>query len=160
LVYFMQSVNGGPVKIGTTDYLEYRHDQLEKHYKTSLAILATMEGGVEKEAEIHARFDHLRMGQPGRRGKRPEQFRPDPELMAFIGRPLLAAPDPDAVEMMASEPAQHSIITLKGPPEFKIWLKELADHARLPATLTIDMALKHFAKSCGFEKPMPRRQKK
>jgi hypothetical protein len=55
---------------------------------------------------------------------------------------------------------QHSILTLKGTEEFSDWLKRLADHTGLPVTNTIDQALLHFAKSQGFDEPMPRRQKR
>lgn len=95
MIYFMQAVDGGPVKIGFTDDLPTRHYQLERNYGRPLAILATMEGGREREAEIHARFAHLRLGKK-------EQFRPGVDLMQFIGRPLLVGANPDAVELMES----------------------------------------------------------
>jgi hypothetical protein len=56
-----------------------------------------MEGDREREADIHGRFAHLRLG-------RTEQFRPGADLMAFIGRPLLVNPDPDAVEIHPNRP--------------------------------------------------------
>jgi hypothetical protein len=52
-----------------------------------------MPGGRAIEAEIHGRFAHLRLGKT-------EQFRPGPDLMAFIGRE--ASIDPDTVK--AAEP--------------------------------------------------------
>jgi hypothetical protein len=102
LIYFMQSTDGGPVKIGYSVDVVRRLKQLEYHYKRPLALLATMPGGPDEEAEIHARFDHLRFGtgRPQGQGRRPEQFRPAPELMEFIRRPLLVGANPDAVEMM------------------------------------------------------------
>jgi hypothetical protein len=98
LIYFLQAVTGGPVKIGTAVNVDRRLAQLESHYGQPLAVLATMEGGPDEEREIHARFAHLRFERQGRRGRRPEQFRPAAELMEFIGRPLLVGPNPDAVE--------------------------------------------------------------
>jgi hypothetical protein len=70
-----------------------------------LAVLATMPGNLDDEREIHARFDQLRFG-------RTEQFRPAPDLMAFVGRPLLVDANPDAVEAMP---------TTRKPPG-SIWL--------------------------------------
>jgi hypothetical protein len=110
VIYFLQSIEGGPIKIGFTDDLMQRHRQLEKHYARPLALLATMEGGADREAEIHRQFDHLRFG-------RTEQFRPGPDLMAFIGRPLLVHPNPDTVEVMlsrsAAEDAEFGLTAVK-----------------------------------------------
>jgi hypothetical protein len=94
VIYFMQATDGGPVKIGHSADVPTRVRQLASHYRKPLAVLATMDGDREEEAEIHARFAHLRFG-------RTEQFRPASELMAFIGRPLLVGPNPETVEAMA-----------------------------------------------------------
>jgi hypothetical protein len=93
VIYFLQSVEGGPVKIGHSGDVPSRIESLEAHYKKRLALLGTMPGGRDEEREVHERFAHLRFG-------RTEQFRPAPELMAFIGRPLLVGANPDAVEAM------------------------------------------------------------
>jgi hypothetical protein len=93
VIYFAQSTEGGPVKIGATDDVARRLGQLEAYYGKPLAVLATLPGGADEERAIHRRFDHLRLG-------RKEQFRPHAELMAFIRRPLLVGANPDAVEVM------------------------------------------------------------
>lgn len=54
-------------------------------------------------------------------------------------------------------PRQSSIIAIKGSDEFAKWLKDLADHAGLPMTNTIDQALKAYADKVGFATPMPKR---
>lgn len=100
MIYFMQPVGGGPVKIGTTENLDLRVRQLEQHYGKPLVILATMPGSYDEERAIHERFAHLRIR--GTRRKPLEQFRPADDLMEFIGRPLLVDPNPDAVEAMPS----------------------------------------------------------
>jgi hypothetical protein len=81
LIYYIQSAEGGPIKVGYSNDVPRRIRQLEAHYGKPIAILGTMWGGRAEEAEIHARFAHLRIG-------RTEQFRPAADLMAFIGRPL------------------------------------------------------------------------
>jgi hypothetical protein len=48
-------------------------------------------------------------------------------------------------------------ISLKRSVEWRDWLKDLADHMHMPATLTIDQALILYAEAKGFKKPMPRR---
>lgn len=116
MIYFLQPVDGGPVKIGQSIDVDARRVQLESHYGTPLALLATMPGGRNEEREIHERFAHLRF-------KRTEQFRPAADLMAFIGRPLLVDANPDAVEAM---PGTHK------PDQRPVRLDlSLDDHERL-----------------------------
>ncbi len=91
MIYFVQPVTGGPIKIGATVNVERRRLQLEARYGCSLVILATMEGDQDREREIHARFAHLRLGQT-------EQFQPAADLMDFIERPLLVNPNADTVQ--------------------------------------------------------------
>lgn len=93
MIYFMQPVEGGPIKVGSSENIEARRKQLETHYGRSLSVLATIPGGRKEERKIHERFSHLRLG-------RTEQFRPAPDLMEFIGRPLLVHPNPNAVEAL------------------------------------------------------------
>lgn len=80
MIYFVQPVDGGPVKIGTTENLDARLKKLEASYGCRLVVLSTTAGGRREEAEIHARFSHLRFG-------RTEQFKPESDLMEFIGLP-------------------------------------------------------------------------
>lgn len=113
MIYFAQTESGS-IKIGTTTDLPGRLAGLESDYKGRLCLLATMPGGRAEERAIHARFAHLRLG-------RTEQFRPGPDLMAFIGKPLLASPDPDLIG------------AVRGPSVVVVWLSddELAELARL-----------------------------
>lgn len=99
MIYFMQPIAGGPVKIGYSANVDVRREQLEAHYGQPLAILAVTEGERQEEREMHKRFAHLRLG-------RTEQFRPAADLMAFIGRPLLVDLNPDVIEAMP--PVRHT----------------------------------------------------
>lgn len=150
MIYFLQPVDGGPVKIGTSENVEARHRQLEAHYGVPLALLATMPGGRAEEAEVHAQFDHLRLG-------RTEQFRPAPELMAYIGRPLLVGANPAIVE--ALKPALESVsnvMSIRGTAAWKEWLDRYAARRRVPSTALIDQVLAEAAERDGFEPPPPR----
>lgn len=121
MIYFAQDAEGGAVKIGTTEDVPARLRQLESHYGKPLALLATRPGGRAEEAELHARFAHLRYG-------RTEQFRPAPDLMEFIGRPLLVSANPDAVEAMPDrthDPLRHDV-TLKADSTVIGWAKLVA----------------------------------
>ncbi len=45
MIYFLQGLEGGPVKIGYSANVDARRRQLESHYGQPLALPATMEGG-------------------------------------------------------------------------------------------------------------------
>ncbi len=102
MIYFMQAIEGGPVKIGHSKDVDARRAQLEAHYRKPLALLGTRKGGRLEEREIHQRFAHLRFGKT-------EQFRPAADLMEFIGRPLLVGANPETVEAMKPEYASVMI---------------------------------------------------
>jgi hypothetical protein len=146
VIYFAQTPTGS-IKIGCIEDIDTRMDQLESYYGAPLALLATMEGGRSIEAEIHGRFAHLRIG-------RTEQFRPDSDLMAFIGMPLLVGANPDASEAIG--PVMLSI-RLVGAPEWKDWVEGLAGHCRLDVSKLIDRALIDYAKKEGYKKEAPSR---
>lgn len=159
MVYFVQPIDGGPIKIGFSGDVPGRIQQLEAHYGCRLAILATMEGGREEEKAIHERFSHLRFG-------RTEQFRPGPELLAFIGRPLFAAAG-DVVEIKPAGTgrvdtegwqSKPPIVQFRGTAEFKAWLLEAmeADRSKSLADF-LERAAVMYAKQIGFMKPPPRR---
>ena len=69
MIYFLKPVDGGPVKIGCSEDVDRRREQLEWHYGRPLALLGTMPGGREEERAIHVRFAEHRIG-------RTELFRP------------------------------------------------------------------------------------
>jgi hypothetical protein len=147
VIYFLQSIEGGPIKIGFTDNLDVRWKQLESHYGCQLALLASLPGGREEEAEIHEQFKCIRLG-------RTEQFRPASELMAFIGRPLLVSASPDVVEAMVSRP--EPLIAVKCRKEFKDWVSEFARKLRTTPSQLIDRALAKLAENERFKEPPAR----
>lgn len=149
MIYFAQAEEGGPVKIGFAENVHRRIPQLEAYYKRSLCVLATLPGDREREREIHSRFAHLRLG-------RTEQFVPDADLMAFIGRPLLVAADPDTVEAMPCK-LKPMILQLRGSQAFKDWIEEGAEFVGLSVTSIVVLALRHYAVSIGFNEPCPPR---
>jgi len=78
VIYFIEveRKKNSPIKIGWTDKLQQRLISLQTASPEHLSIVATMLGGLAKEAELHARFSELRI--------RGEWFRPDKELVEFI----------------------------------------------------------------------------
>lgn len=148
----MQPTDGGAVKIGFSDNVEARRVQLEATYGRPLVVLAVMEGGRDEERAIHERFAHLRLEGRRRRGRRPEQFQPAPELLAFLGRPLLASANPDAVEAMPHG-GRASIILLKGTPEYATWLDEFHRTTHIPKATIVRLAMAEWAVTHGYPAP-------
>ena len=148
MIYFLQPTDGGPIKIGFSADVDTRHKALEAHYRRPLALLATLPGGRTEEAEIHRRFDHLRLDNGGSRGARIEQFRPAADLLAFIGRPLLVDANPDAVEAMPGN-ERIIIINLKGTEAQSAWLEGVHRKTYLPKSVVVRLALTLWAEKNG-----------
>lgn len=148
-VYFAQPPTGGPVKIGCTTNVNRRLYQLERHYKQPLILLAVMNGGTKEERAIHERFAHLRFG-------RTEQFRPEPDLLAFIGRPLFASATPVVEAMEAHPSGRDALIAIKCYSAYKRWVEDFARKERIGPTQLIDIALMKLAEAHGFEPPPDR----
>jgi hypothetical protein len=145
LIYFMQSVDGGPVKIGFSENVAQRHKELESHYKLNLTVLAVMDGGKEEERGLHDRFSHLRFG-------RTEQFQPVLELMEFIGKPLFAS----AVEVIAMPArAQVTILNLKGSLREKDIVDQLSLKTDIAITVIARRGIALWAKSKGLTEYPP-----
>ena len=97
-VYFIQSANGGPVKIGTSEDVGRRLKALEYQHKTRLVLLKIIAGGRKEERVMHERFAGHRIG-------RSELFHPGPDLMEFLAAPpILIGANPDTVEVMPERP--------------------------------------------------------
>lgn len=64
VVYFVQRVTGGPIKIGVTAYLDSRIAQLQSTVKASLKVLAYAPGSFRDEGRLHRQFaDHRLEGE-------------------------------------------------------------------------------------------------
>ena len=77
MIYFMQPVDGGPVKIGHSEDVDRRRRQLAWGYGKPLTLLKVMPGGREEERAMHDRFAAYRIDNS-------ELFEPSHELMEFI----------------------------------------------------------------------------
>ena len=146
MIYFAQLPTGG-IKIGYSEDVERRMEQLAYHYGDELSVLHTMPGDRAKEREMHERFAHLRLG-------RTEQFQPGPDLMAFIGRPLLVTADPNAVEPAVGRP--YRAIAFRVYQDYDKWIQEFADRERASVATLIDQALAAYARERGHTEPPKR----
>jgi hypothetical protein len=147
LIYVVQALDGGPVKIGCSDNVPVRIKQLETHYGQPLALLATMEGGKDEERTIHARFAEHRLG-------RSELFRPVAEIMAFIGRPLLVSPDPDAAIAMRGG---FTTLQIRVSDEYAEWLDGVAKHYRTTVAGLFDRTITEWTEVNGYSTRPPDR---
>jgi hypothetical protein len=135
LIYFAQLPTGS-VKIGKAEDVERRIDQLEVEYKGPVAILKTMPGGFKEERKTHQRFAHLRF-------EGTEQFRPGPDLMAFIERPLLVGVNLDTVAKSEKLQAVRFHV-----PEDAYWAlrKMAAEHKTNMAMMARQIVTEHLTK--------------
>ena len=73
-VYFISGA--GLIKIGSSEYPEFRLEELQRHSPVHLCLLAKCKGGSKLEAELHKRFVSDRC--------RGEWFAPSKELQEII----------------------------------------------------------------------------
>jgi hypothetical protein len=76
VIYFVQPVDGGEIKIGTSARLSRRLVELCAEFGGELQVLAVADGGYDQESALHQRFSHLRVHG--------EWFEPGDDLLAFI----------------------------------------------------------------------------
>jgi hypothetical protein len=140
MIYFAQPIDGGPIKIGFSDDVDFRHRQLESIFGRKLAILATLPGGRKEEAEIHDQFSHLRF-------PRTEQFRPALELLTFIGQPVLIGINPDAVEAMKPRVTDRICASYQLPRDLVVKVKvEAARRGLKPCNLVEQLLTEGFGR--------------
>jgi T5orf172 domain len=102
MIYFVR-LESGSIKIGFTDNLEQRLSGLVSYYDGPVVLVATVPGGRKIERAIHDRFVHLRFDGT-------EQFRPAPEVFAFLDLPMPDGIDPDAIK---PTPCAHTYVQAK-----------------------------------------------
>lgn len=76
VVYFIQSGEDGPIKIGWSEDVIRRLAELQTANAHPLRVLGTVPGTLQDEATMHQRFAHLRMEA--------EWFQNDPEIVDFV----------------------------------------------------------------------------
>jgi hypothetical protein len=52
---------------------------------------------------------------------------------------------------------QPVVLTMRGKPEWKGWLKQLSKHCRLKVAVLVEQALMEYADRRGFAEPSPER---
>jgi hypothetical protein len=65
-------------------------------------------------------------------------------------KPRVVQPEP--------EPERQAVVlTMRGKPEWKTWLKKLSKHCRLKVSVCVEQALMEYAERRGFAEPSPER---
>lgn len=77
MIYFIQPVSGGLIKIGYAINPQKRLAEIQRMSPATLRILATIEGDRKREAELHRQYASLRIYG--------EWFRAEKRLLEFIG---------------------------------------------------------------------------
>jgi hypothetical protein len=142
LIYFVQSVDGGPIKIGVSIRLSERLKQLEKEAGRSLRVLGVIPGGRLDEQTLHYRFSRLRTEG--------EWFNPGESLLDFIRTKAVPW---DGID----ESPVRQLFAVKGCLAWYRWLKEFSGSLGMTPTEAIDASLREQSKRDGFELPMPDR---
>lgn len=126
MIYFVQSIKGGPVKIGWANNVERRLQELQTGSPVPLQLLGTMRGKASAEFELHRQFNEER--------SHGEWFVLSPRLEAFLiendvfaSKKVNRATDPYLKETEVAEITSLSVVTLrnhrslgKGIPYYKI----------------------------------------
>lgn len=102
VVYFIQGIGGGPIKIGTSKDPRKRLAALQSGSPVALRLLAAIEGDERLEADLHVAFDDDRLHG--------EWFNNSENLVAFLGRILAESKayrdDADAIEEITALAAE------------------------------------------------------
>jgi hypothetical protein len=77
VIYFVQAVGGGPIKIGRTSQLDRRLAAFATANHAPMVLLATEPGAWEREQVLHRKFRADRL--------KGEWFSPSTSLLAYIG---------------------------------------------------------------------------
>lgn len=101
-VYFIQSGEGGPIKIGKSVSVKSRLTSLMTASGTELRLMGTIAPGGPTEAEMHRRFACFRL--------RREWFTPADELLKFIADSTYTEP------VVADSPAVNDTPPRRGRP--------------------------------------------
>lgn len=88
MIYFFQSEDDGPIKIGvTTRPVNSRLSGIQADSPTKIKALGYIIGGIDKETELHRRFEAYRLHG--------EWFSPHPDILNFIKDNAFPCPEPN-----------------------------------------------------------------
>jgi hypothetical protein len=143
MIYFIQAIDGGLIKIGLTSRPSIRLSQIQVWSPIILRILATMDGDSNVEVALHDRFRrHRRHG---------EWFDPDPEILDLIAQH----------EVMSQRCSRQSlrrrttptITQVYCPPSFLRWICSFADSEGISISDLVVRAAEHHAATVAFDVP-------
>ncbi len=95
-IYFVQSGENGPIKIGMTSHLKNRLDVMQSCCPFKLKLLASFSGSKEDETALHSEFSDCKL--------RGEWFNPVPSLESLIESILQNDPSSSCLDKPHSKP--------------------------------------------------------
>lgn len=155
MIYFLQSVDGGPIKIGTTVTFSARLVAHQAQKATKFNVLGVMDGGRAFEKELHERFAHLRIKQ----NRRLEWFHPAEELLAFIAEKASKWDGVDEVAVSKQKVVAKLTACEDRADAYAAWLREFGAFYGASPQEIMHRALSDFAHRAGFRRAPGRRRK-
>jgi hypothetical protein len=146
MIYFVEAVGVGLIKIGVTGSLPERMRTLRAMSPVPLRCLGVMEGGIAEEEYMHGIFGHV--------CSHDEWFWPVPPLKRFItdnARPV----DEEELVLPLKRRQCPDKTTLYCPDGFAEWLRTFASSQGMSVTGIIDEAARHWAERHSHRMPPP-----
>jgi hypothetical protein len=143
MIYFIQAVSGGLIKIGSTNQPSIRLSQIQSWSPVILRILATMDGDSDVEMALHERFCRHRRYR--------EWFDPDPEVLDYISR---------HADEFQQRPWQSlrsrttpTLTQVYCPSPFFQWIIDFADSEGISISDLVVRATEYHAATVDFDAP-------
>jgi hypothetical protein len=71
-----------------------------------------------------------------------------------VAKKRIKPPEPTPSPEIERQPV---VLTMRGRPEWKVWLKKLSRHRHLKVAVCVEQALMEYAVAHGFKEPSPDR---
>lgn len=143
MIYFVQPVDGGDIKIGHSRQLSRRVISLEAECKAKIRILGVCKGDRQQEQLLHQQFADSRLSG--------EWFSDTPELREYIRE--------NAVEWTGEDDVPVTSLTLTLHKDVRAALQTLADRNGRYIHEELRAIVRDNLKRCGLwpgqEKPLP-----
>jgi hypothetical protein len=158
-VYFLLDETKNRIRIGKCDNLLRRVLDHQKDNGHRLKVLGVTEGGYEREQEIQAMFEPLRLPCESSRGRpvlgaSDDWFLDTPELREWIAANTKPWDRSDTFNLQSNIPGPT--LAMHGSAEWMAWFERFAEvKGVMPGTL-VDLALAVLAEKENYQPPPPR----
>lgn len=143
MIYFIQAVDGGPVKIGWAKNLDKRIAEIQRMSPSQLCILNTFDSSKEDERLLHKYFKCIRLYG--------EWFEPTDELLAFVQNPCKVELPPKPQPRIIEEVPEGDIETVPYHPD-KLSVASTATYLRVSPFTILRLIRRKSIKAKRFGK--------